>query len=233
VDRWIVSELGPLLAERPAPTVVDLGFGASPVTTVELFHRLERRVPCVRVVGLEIDEARVAAAAMAGRPPALTFARGGFELAGLRPQLVRAMNVLRQYDERAVASAWERMSSPDALVVEGTCDEIGRRACWFLLRAGRPVSLTLSAHLASLDRPSELAERLPKALISRNVPGEPIHDLLTDLDAAWASAAGAGVFGPRQRWIATVSTLADAERWSVLGNLRRWRLGELTVAWPG
>ena len=39
----------------------------------------------------------------AAGPPGLTFARGGFELAGLRPVVVRAFNVLRQYDEAAVA----------------------------------------------------------------------------------------------------------------------------------
>jgi hypothetical protein len=142
------------------------------------------------------------------------------------------MNVLRQYDESAVAAAWTRMCATGAAVVEGTCDELGRRACWFLLRNGGPVSLTLSAHLASLERPSELAERLPKALIARNVPGEPVHALLADLDAAWAAAAGAGVFGPRQRWIATVEALTAAGRWPVADGPRRWRLGELTVAWP-
>jgi hypothetical protein len=232
VDRWIVAELGPSLAADPDPLVVDLGFGASPVTTVELFRRLRPDVPELRLVGLENDPERVVHAEPAAEPPALTFALGGFELAGHRPRLVRAMNVLRQYDERAVPAAWQHMSAGNALVVEGTCDEIGRRACWFLLSAGRPVSLTLSAHLASLGRPSDLAERLPKALIAHNVPGSPIHDLLADLDAGWASAAGAGVFGPRQRWLATVSALRQAGHWTVLGGPRRWRLGELTVAWP-
>ncbi len=232
VDRWLAAELAPVLAGAADPLLVDLGFGASPVTTVETFRRLDGMVPRLRVVGLEIDPERVAAAEPAAHPPRLTFGVGGFELAGLAPQVVRAMNVLRQYDERAVPSAWQRMSAKGALVVEGTCDEIGRRACWFLLADGRPVSLTLSAHLASLDRPSELAERLPKALITRNVPGEPVHALLGDLDAAWAAAAGTGVFGPRQRWLATVESLRHDGRWDVRGDRRRWRLGELTVAWP-
>jgi hypothetical protein len=181
---------------------------------------------------LEIDPERVAAAAPASRPPELTFRRGGFELAGLAATVVRAMNVLRQYDEQAVGPAWQQMSTTGAVVVEGTCDELGRRACWFLLRHGRPVSLTLSTHLASLERPSDLAERLPKALISHNVPGQPAHALFADLDEAWASAAGAGVFGPRQRWIAAVTAVQRAGRWQVLGGIRRWRLGEVTVAWP-
>lgn len=232
VDRWMVGELAPALVAATEPLVVDLGFGASAVTTVELSARLRAVRDDVRVVGLEIDPERVAAAEPEARPPALTFARGGFELAGLDPVVVRAMNVLRQYDEGAVAPAWERMCAGGALVVEGTCDEIGRRGCWFLLRAGRPESLTLSAHLASLERPSELAERLPKALIARNVPGEPVHALFVDLDRAWANAAGTAVFGPRQRWVAAVSALRATGRWELLGGARRWRLGELTVRWP-
>jgi hypothetical protein len=228
----MLAELGTVLREAPHPLVVDLGYGATAVTTVELAARLTGLRPDIRVVGLEIDADRVAAAAPAADPPRLTFARGGFELAGLRPTVVRAMNVLRQYDEAAVPDAWARMSATGAVVIEGTCDEIGRRGCWFLLREGRPVSLTLSAHLASLERPSVLAERLPKALITRNVPGEPVHAMLDDLDAAWAAAAGSGVFGPRQRWLATVTALRHSGRWDVLGGPRRWRLGELTVAWP-
>jgi hypothetical protein len=233
VDRWIAGTQAHVL--RPVagepPLVVDLGFGASPVTTVELATRLRRVAPDVHVVGLEIDAERVAAARDAADPPRLDFRRGGFELAGLRPVLVRAMNVLRQYDETAVAEAWRTMSATGAVVIEGTCDEIGRRACWFEIVDGAPVTLTLSAHLPSLQRPSDLAERLPKALIARNVPGEPIHALLRDLDAAWAAAAPQSVFGARQRWIATITSLA--ERWPVVGGARRWRLGEVTLHWPG
>ncbi len=44
------------------------------------------------------------------------------------------MNVLRQYDEDDVADAWARMCArllqPDGILVEGTCDEIGRIATW-------------------------------------------------------------------------------------------------------
>jgi hypothetical protein len=211
--------------------VVDLGFGATPVTTVELAGRLQRRYPASHVLGLEIDPARVAAAQSAAAEPRLRFAQGGFELAGTSPAVVRAMNVLRQYDENAVTAAWSAMCATGAAVIDGTCDEIGRRACWLLIEDAQPVSLTLAAHLPSLERPSDLAERLPKTLIARNVPGEPVHALLTSLDEAWASSAGVGVFGPRQRWMA----MADAVRgqgWPVIGRRDRWRLGEITLRWP-
>ncbi|MEV4491457.1 class I SAM-dependent methyltransferase [Micromonospora coxensis] len=235
VDNWIVGNCGDLLRAAGDPLVVDLGYGATPVTAVELRARLAAGVrPDVRVVGLEIDPVRVAAAAPAADPPWLTFARGGFELAGLRPALVRAFNVLRQYDESEVADAWRTVTdrlAPGGVLVEGTCDELGRLGGWVLVDAEGPRTLTLAAKLTTLESPAELAERLPKALIHRNVPGERIHDLLRALDDAWRSAAGYAPFGPRQRWLRAVGAVRAAG-WPVLGRPHHWRHGHLTVPWP-
>src|SRR5690606_36110480 len=74
VDRWVVHTHGRLLRGAAAPVVVDLGYGAHPVTTVELHTRLTAVRPDVRVVGLEIDRERVTAAAPHQAPPHLTFA---------------------------------------------------------------------------------------------------------------------------------------------------------------
>ncbi|MGC1214213.1 MAG: class I SAM-dependent methyltransferase [Micromonospora sp.] len=235
VDNWIVETCGDALRDAADPLVVDLGYGATPVTAVELRARLATGLrPDVRVVGLEIDPVRVAAAQPAADPPGLAFARGGFELAGLRPTLVRAFNVLRQYDESEVADAWRTITdrlAPGGLLVEGTCDELGRLGSWVLLDAAGPRTLTLAAKLTTLESPAQLAERLPKALIHRNVPGERIHDLLRALDDAWLSAAGYAPFGPRHRWVEAVSALKRAG-WPVLDRPRRWRHGELTLPWP-
>ncbi|MEU7783964.1 class I SAM-dependent methyltransferase [Amycolatopsis sp. NPDC049159] len=235
VDRWIASAPATtrLLRAAPDPLVVDLGYGASPVTTVELARWVRRVRPDVRVLGLELDPVRVAAALPAAAPPLLDFRRGGFELAGTRPTLVRAFNVLRQYAEDEVAGAWELVlasMAPGGLLVEGTCDEIGRLSTWVLVSSAGPVSLTLSLRLAGLDRPSTIAERLPKALIHRNVPGERVHALLSALDTCWATAAPHQAFGVRSRWLEAVRLLA-ARGWPVLGPPSRIRLGELTVPW--
>jgi hypothetical protein len=98
---------------------------------------------------------------------------------------------------------------------------------WVLLDATGPVSLTLACRVGSLGRPGELAERLPKALIHRNVPGERVHAFLRALDAAWDAAAPVLAFGRRQRWIAACSTLSSD--WPV--DVARARFGELTVRW--
>jgi len=179
MDNWIAARLGPLLRGAADPLVIDLGYGATPITAVELADRLARVRADVRVLGLEIDPDRVAAAQPAADPPRLEFARGGFELAGRRPAIVRAANVLRQYSESDALEAWATMLAnlaPDGVLVEGTCDELGRLGGWVLLDATGAQSLTLAARVETLERPAELAERLPKALIHRNVRGEPVHE---------------------------------------------------------
>jgi hypothetical protein len=233
VDNWIAVRLAGTLRDAEPPLVVDLGYGETPVTAVELRDRLRRVRPDVRVVGVEIDPVRVAAAEDRADPPGLTFVRGGFELAGLRPAVVRAFNVLRQYDESAVDAAWTTMRSalaPGGAIVEGTCDELGRLASWVLLDADGPRSLTLAARLSTLERPATLAERLPKALIHHNAPGHPVHDLIRTLDDAWRDAAPYAPFGPRQRWTRAVAATRD-RGWPVLDRPHRWRLGEMTVDW--
>lgn len=235
-DRWLAGPAsGRLRRSLDAPVVVDLGYGASPVTAVELHARLRRVRDDVEVVGIEIDPERVAAGLPLERP-GLTFRRGGFEVpleGGRRATVVRAFNVLRQYDESEVAAAWATVQgrlTPDGLLVDGTCDELGRLSTWVAVSPAGPVSLTLSWHLRGLRTPSTIAERLPKALIHRNVPGERIHDYLADLDRHWDRNAGHAAYGVRQRFIATAQAMRDAG-WPLLDGPSRWRLGELTVDW--
>ncbi|MBO9626339.1 MAG: class I SAM-dependent methyltransferase [Microbacterium sp.] len=245
-DRWIAASSA--FRHASDPLVVDLGYGASGVTAFELATRLRRVRPDAEVRGLEIDPERVALAneqladVRAGATPfspdlRVSFARGGFEVplpAGRRAAVIRAMNVLRQYDEADVPDAWRTMAArlaPDGLLVEGTCDEIGRIASWADVRQdGTPVRFTISLRLAELERPSIVAERLPKALIHRNVPGERVHALLVDLDREWDRAAPLSTFGATQRFLSAVAAL-KTQGWPVQGGKTRWRLGELTLPW--
>jgi hypothetical protein len=103
-------------------------------------------------------------------------------------------------------------------------------ASWVGLDPSGPQTFTISLRLAGLENPSVVAERLPKALIHRNVPGERVHELLDALDREWAVAAPLTVYGPTQRWVAAVSALRDAG-WPVRDGRTRWRLGELTLPW--
>ena len=227
-----------------APVVVDLGYGRLPVTTLELAARLRAVRPGVRVIGLEIDPERVAVANTVANTVAnagvgseeragTEFRLGGFELAGLRPVLVRAFNVLRQYPQDAVTEAWRTMQdslAPGGVLLDGTCDELGRRSCWVLLDRDGPVSLTLACDARDIEQLSDLAERLPKVLIHHNVPGQPIHTLFEAADRAWAAAAGQSVFGPRARWRAMLAGLRAAG-FPIEVQRRNPRDAVLTVPW--
>src|SRR6187200_3429701 len=91
-DRWLAGpQAWRLRRGGQSPVVVDLGYGASPVTALELHERLRRVRADVEVVGIEIDPARVEAAHPLERP-GLRFALGGFEVplpGGARPVVVR------------------------------------------------------------------------------------------------------------------------------------------------
>lgn len=233
IDRYIAAL--PQL-KTPKPVVVDLGFGASPITAVELRARLLKVNPAVHVVGIEIERERVERG-LAIAEPGLDFTHGGFETPlpnGLtEATIIRAFNVLRQYEESEVAAAWALMQSrlsEDGLLIEGTCDEIGRLSSWITLSKEAPIWFTVSLRLNGLETPSKVAERLPKALIHHNVPGERIHDWLQALDKAWARHAPLSTFGPIQRWLAVCEELV-AEGWPIKVDRKRWRLGELTLTY--
>ena len=253
VDRWITQAQQSVLRTQERPLIVDLGFGASPVTTVELYRRIRAVVPDAEVTGLEIDPERVAAAAAAWRrcaPPG-TRCRGSRSrgrvraadgaAAGAGPRVQRAAPVpggtgLDGLGPAAGGPGRPAASSsraPATRSAAGPCGSPSRAAVAARAGSGQPL-ITFSARLASLERPSDLAERLPKALIHRNVPGEPVHQFLRDFDRAWDSAAPYSAFGSRQRWLAAVTSLSAA--WPVIrrppqGGHRRWRLGEVTLPW--
>ncbi|GAB2466714.1 SAM-dependent methyltransferase [Conyzicola lurida] len=233
IDRWIATL--PALRHAQDPLVVDLGYGASATTTLELHHRLSAVRPDVELIGIEIDPARVKLASLSAKP-GVSFRLGGFEVplpGDRRATVIRAFNVLRQYDESQVLENWHRVVDrlqPGGVLVEGTCNEVGRVASWVDVAADGPQSFTVSLRLDGLDKPSIVAERLPKVLIHRNVAGEKVHAFLLALDKHWQYNAALSTYAPSQRWIATVAGLRD-EGWPVLGTKSRWRLGELTVKW--
>lgn len=246
VDRWI--QTWPALRTTSDPLVIDLGYGASAATPVELATRLRKTRADVELLGLEIDPERVTIAKeelscwekehliTSDQAQGISFARGGFEVPvpkNRQPVVIRAFNVLRQYDEQEVQGAWDMMVArlqPGGVLVEGTCDEIGRISSWIAITTDGPQTLSIALKLDTLEVPSIVAERLPKALIHHNVPGERIHEFLTALDKQWLTHAPLGSFGATQRWIATAQGMKEAG-WPIIGNKSRWRLGEITVAY--
>jgi hypothetical protein len=220
---------------------VDLGYGAEPYTTLEAAMRLRRINPHLPVLGVEIDPVRVAAAQQFEDDQTF-FRLGGFNLplgswpdgSAEKVRIVRAMNVLRQYEEVAVEPALAGLARhvlPGGLLIEGTSDPPGRLWTANILR--RPwqdgdeadpgwqlEALVFSTNFRLPFAPEDFRPILPKNLIHRVTPGEAIHDFF----AAWQQAANETrpyqVWGARQWFVAAAHRLA-AGGYSILLQ-RRW-----------
>ncbi len=204
---------------RSGGVVVDLGYGRTPITTIEWFERLAQTQPDVRMIGVERDVERVAAAQSLAQP-GLCFRKGDFQLPlhkGERVQLLRAMNVLRQYPETAALSAHNQLMAQmdeGALLAEGTCDPPGRTMVVQILRCaeGRPRSegILFARSFHEEFDPRSFQAVLPKHLIHRVTPGEPIAAFFD----AWANAAArtrsVADFGQRQFFVAAAEALAQS-----------------------
>src|SRR5512144_460124 len=90
---------------------VDLGYGFDARTTLESADRFRGVNPDLPILGVEIDKERVEAA-LPYADDKTFFRLGGFNLplkTDEHVRLVRAFNVLRQYEEKDVAPAYERL----------------------------------------------------------------------------------------------------------------------------
>ena len=243
VDNFLLTYDPELLRRKQGPYAracfVDLGYGAKPDTTLESAERLRRINPHLPVLGVEIDPERVAAA----RPyeDERTFFRvGGFNLpiqawndgSPETVRLIRAFNVLRQYQEDDVAQAHARLAQyvlPGGLLIEGTSDPFGRVWAANLLRrpqtpqgeAGwKMEALVFSTNFRTPFDPGQFQPVLPKNFIHRVVPGEPVYDFFQAWKHAALETRAMQVWGPRQWFIASVHRLVT---WGYQVDLhRRW-----------
>jgi hypothetical protein len=205
---------------------VDLGFGEKPVTTLESARRLRRIFPALPVLGVEIDWAR-ANAAQAYADERTFFRVGGFNLPlGTWPdgtpetvRLIRAFNVLRQYAERDVPPAYDRLLQyilPGGLLFEGTSDPLG--SIWVANVARK---LSDAAHSWEIEAlvfgtsfrtgfdPSQFQAVLPKNHIHRVVPGEPLFDFFRAWKQAARETSPMQVWGHRQWFMSSAFKLAE------------------------
>ncbi|GAB4429505.1 MAG: hypothetical protein Fur0044_27200 [Anaerolineae bacterium] len=226
---------------------VDLGFGAEPMTTLESADRLRRLNPRLPVLGVEIAPERVAKAQPYA--DALTFFRlGGFNLPLQKwpdgqpetVRLIRAFNVLRQYEESAVAQVYKRLAQyvlPGGLLIEGTSDPFGRIWAANVLRrpSGQEAeipwqaeALVFSINFRAGFDPGQLQTVLPKNYIHRMVPGEAIYDFFAAWKAAAQETQAYKGWGLRQWFGASAQNLAG-RGYSI--NLRRKWLWQGWLIW--
>lgn len=131
---------------------VDLGYGFDARTTLESAARFRRVNPNLKILGVEIDKERVEAA-LPFADDVTFFRLGGFNLPlkdGEHVRLIRAFNVLRQYEEKDFAPAYERLAQyvlPGGLMIEGTSTPYGQIWAANLVRKPEHVTLSPSALL--------------------------------------------------------------------------------------
>ena len=199
---------------------VDLGYGFDARTTLESVARFRRLNPNLPILGVEIEKERVDVA-LPFADKQTFFRLGGFNLPlkeGEHVRLIRAFNVLRQYEEKDFAPAYERLSQyvlPGGLMVEGTSNPFGSVWVANLARKINPAHVTLrEGRLSRHDRRVSLVHegrigdwRLEALAFSTNfrmgfeitdfqaiLPKNLIHhvvpgELIYDFFEAWKAAA--------------------------------------------
>jgi hypothetical protein len=236
-DNFILLYEPSLLTRRDGPFAralfVDLGYGFDARTTLESAERFRRVNPGLPILGVEIDRERVEAA-LPFADERTFFRLGGFNLP-LKPgesvRLIRAFNVLRQYEEKDFASAYERLAEyvlPGGLMIEGTSTPFGQLWAANLVRKSEAGTWDFEALVFSTNfrlgfDVTEFQTILPKNLIHHVTPGEPIHDFFEAWKAAAAGSAAARVYGLRQWFIAAAEGLA--RRGYRIDLRRKWLAG--------
>ena len=196
---------------------IDLGYGFDARTTLESAERFRRLNPSLPILGVEIDKERVEAA-LPFADSITHFRHGGFNLplqSGERVRLIRAFNVLRQYEEKDFAPAYERLAEyvlPGGLMIEGTSNPFGSIWVANLVRkmesGWKFEALVFSTNFHMGFDITDFQAVLPKNHIHHVVPGETIYDFFEAWKRSAAETAHAKVFGWKQWFIASAESLA-------------------------
>ena len=209
---------------------VDLGYGFDARTTLESAVRFRRTNPNLKILGVEIEKERVEAALPFANEKTF-FRLGGFNLPvkeGEHVHLIRAFNVLRQYEEKDFAPAYERLAQyvlPGGLMIEGTSNPFGSIWCANLARKmenglWKMEALVFSTNFRLGFDPEEFQTILPKNLIHHVVKGEPIFDFFEAWKRSAAEMSATRIYGAKQWFIATAERLA--ERGYEIATQRKW-----------
>jgi hypothetical protein len=198
---------------------VDLGYGFDARTTLESAARFRRINPQLPILGVEIEKERVEAA-LPFADERTFFRLGGFNLPlqeGEHVRLIRAFNVLRQYEERDFAPAYERLAQyvlPGGLMIEGTSNPFG--SVWAAnvvrrLESGEweVEALVFSTNFRLGFDLTDFQAVLPKNLIHHVVSGEPMYDFFEAWRGAAAKTSAMKTYGLRQWFMQSAEMLAQ------------------------
>ena len=196
---------------------VDLGYGFDARTTLESAERFRRLNPNLPILGVEIDKERVDAA-ISYADEITHFRLGGFNLPlqpGESVRLIRAFNVLRQYEEKDFIPAYEQLVQHvlrGGLMIEGTSNPFGSIWVANLVRkiesGWKPEALVFSTNFRMGFDITDFQAVLPKNFIHHVVQGELIYDFIEAWKHSAAETSPAKVFGAKQWFIAAAESLA-------------------------
>lgn len=233
--HWLVEQGW---CERRAPTCVELGFGASSVTARSWFARVLELTPHASCVGVEVDAERVERARREGAMQGVTWQQGGFDFA-LRTgaggvDLVRALNVLRQYDARDAPAAHALMGrhlTEGGVLVEGSCDGGGRHG---VVHVQRRVAdeLRREALMCVVDPEAHFAPRMLRDWLPQDLRRGvgPEHEVFTGFLDVWMQCfEQARATSRQERFAQSVALLGErvagieAPAWMVDRGTLLWR----------
>lgn len=211
---------------------VDVGYGFDARTTLESAARFRRVNPDLPILGVEIEKDRVEAA-LPYADEKTFFRLGGFNLPlqqGEHVRLIRAFNVLRQYEEKDFAPSYERLAQyvlPGGLMIEGTSNPFGSIWCANLVRRvmesgsllpnvgdwtirdWRLEALVFSTNFRTGFDITDFQAVLPKNLIHHVVPGEPVYDFFEAWKQSAAETSVMKAYGLRQWFMQSAEALAQ------------------------
>jgi len=198
---------------------IDLGYGFDARTTLESASRFRRVNPYLKILGVEIDKERVEAA-LPFADDKTFFRLGGFNLPlkdGEHVRLIRAFNVLRQYEEKDFAPAYERLAQyvlPEGLMIEGTSNPFGSIWCANVVRKTvdglwKFEALVFSTNFRLGFDVEEFQTILPKNLIHHIVQGEPIFDFFEAWKKSSKETAAMKTYGAKQWFAAAAEALVQ------------------------
>jgi SAM-dependent methyltransferase len=235
IDIYVALTLSNILTGN-APLVVDLGFGAYPWTTLEMRERWLPINPTLRVLGVEIDPERVAAALPYAQPPTIDFQLGGFNLAETlkdeRARLIRCYNVLRQYEEDAVTPALSEIAQAlelGGVLIEGTSNPSGRLVAFDVYQKETVGlvhrSLVFGTNFRAPLEPVDFQTILPKRLIHHMRDDVPLT-FFTHWQESFERTRG---LGKRRQWVTAALMLKSKFGYPVDTRLRLLRRGYLGI----
>ena len=205
---------------------VDLGYGFDARTTLESAERFRRVNPNLPILGVEIDKERVDAA-IPYADEITHFRLGGFNLplqSTESVRLIRAFNVLRQYEEKDFIPAYEQLAQyvlPGGLMIEGTSNPFGSIWVANLVRKTLESNSSLSGSQWKFEALvfstnfrmgfdiTDFQAVLPKNYIHHVVQGESIYEFIEAWKRSAAETSPAKVFGLKQWFAASAESLAS------------------------